>query len=115
MKGHLASLGPGPQAASVAQVAGHRLGAQLTQSGRRRFRAGQSPDGPALVAQALDEHPADKPGAAGDERAGHAYAILPGFMFPPGSIPSNSDRIIATPGAEMSCSSQRACSVPTAW
>ena len=41
--------------------------------------------------------------------------ILPGLRLPPGSTPSNRPRSIATPGAEMSCSSHAACSVPTAW
>ena len=44
-----------------------------------------------------------------------AHTIFPGFRFAPGSTPLNSACSIATPGAEMSSSSQRACSVPTAW
>src|SRR5215208_6197625 len=43
------------------------------------------------------------------------HTIFPGFRFAPGSTPSNSACSIRTPGAEMSASSQRACSVPTAW
>jgi hypothetical protein len=40
--------------------------------------------------------------------------ILPGLKFRPGSIAVNSPSIMCTPGAEMSCSSHAACSVPTA-
>lgn len=41
--------------------------------------------------------------------------IFPGFRCLPGSVPVNSALSITTPGAEMSCSSHCACSVPTAW
>ncbi len=40
--------------------------------------------------------------------------ILPGLKLLPGSIAANSPSIMCTPGAEMSCSSHGACSVPTA-
>ena len=43
------------------------------------------------------------------------HTIFPGLRFAPGSVPSNRALIIPTPGAEMSCSSHSACSVPTAW
>ena len=42
------------------------------------------------------------------------HTIFPGLRFAPGSVPSNSARNMPTPGAEMSCSSHAACSVPTA-
>ena len=41
--------------------------------------------------------------------------IFPGLRFALGSTPLNRARSIAKAGAEMSSSSQRACSVPTAW
>ena len=53
--------------------------------------------------------PGNTPGGA----CGHT--IFPGLRFAPGSVPSNRALIIPTPGAEMSCSSHSACSVPTAW
>ena len=43
------------------------------------------------------------------------HTIFPGFRLAPGSTPVKRASSIATPGAEMSSSSQRACSVPTAW
>src|SRR5918993_433451 len=46
---------------------------------------------------------------------GYLTTILPGLKLPPGSMAENNPSIMCTPGAEMSCSSHGACSVPTAW
>src|SRR3712207_2078099 len=51
----------------------------------------------------------------GRRRFGYLATILPGLKLRPGSIAANRPSIMCTPGAEMSCSSQAACSVPTAW
>ena len=42
--------------------------------------------------------------------ASYLATILPGLKLRPGSIAANSPSIMCTPGAEMSCSSQGACS-----
>jgi hypothetical protein len=47
-------------------------------------------------------------------KASYFGMILPGVEIPTGSMAVNSPSIVWTPGAEMSCSSQAACSVPTA-
>ena len=61
-------------------------------------------------------HSGNIPRSVGRRQGSSGYfgMILPGLRFRPGSMAVNNPSIMCTPGAEMSCSSHAACSVPTA-
>src|SRR5829696_3695815 len=98
---HPAALQDERDAVAVLAPAGQRAG------GAARAEDGRDGMGRSGHAGAVCQRPMR-------ERAGTS-TTLPGLKFAPGSTPSNSARTIATPAAEMSCSSHCACSVPTAW
>ena len=108
-----AALHAGGETVLVQQVAAGHLAPASRDHRRRLVRTRESHHLVTALEQPGGQRAADEAARAGDEDP--RQTIFPGFMFAPGSTPLNSACSIATPGAEMSSSSQRACSVPTAW